>query len=281
MKTKIRMFIPSPLRSILSYIFYLPVDTAEQLLGQRDSLTPPTRLMTFDGSRSSTEYKKNGEKFLQYFIDLCDLKPNETILDVGCAIGRKAVPLTRYLDNRGKYEGFDIVKVGINWCKKHISTKYPNFRFQLADVFNKAYNPEGRYKASEYKFPFEDETFDFVFLASVFTHMLPEDMKNYLSETSRVLKKGGRCFITFFLLNPESLALVDTKKSTLDFKYKVGEYFTIDINLPEEAVGYNETLILELFEKYRLKINQSIRYGSWCGRSDFFSYQDIIIANKI
>lgn len=81
---------------------------------------------------------------------------------------------------------------------KNITPKYPNFNFQLADIYNKMYNPQGKYKASDYKFPYANETFDFVFLTSVFTHLLPQDMERYLSEIARVLKKNGRCFITFF-----------------------------------------------------------------------------------
>jgi ubiquinone/menaquinone biosynthesis C-methylase UbiE len=226
------------------------------------------------------DFKKIGEEFLQYFIEFGGIKPNERVLDVGCGIGGMAVPLTRYLDKGGSYEGFDIVADGINWCRKKITSKYPNFHFQLADVFNKNYNPKGRHKASEYKFPYENESFDFVFLKSVFTHMLPQDMENYLCEITRVLKRDGRCFITFFLLNKEALQLINAGKSTLDFKYEFGEFRTIDTNTPEAAVCYDEIYVLGLYEKYGLKIKQPIRHGNWCGRSNFLNGQDIIIASR-
>jgi len=255
-------------------------DTVDLLLGRRDSLTPPTRIM-FDGPRDISTFKNNGDEFLQHYIRLCDLKPNEQILDVGCGIGRKTVPLTRYLDENARYEGFDIVKMGINWCRKRISTKYPNFNFQLADVFNKKYNPDGKYKASEFKFPFENHSFSFVVLGSVFTHMLTEDMENYFSEISRVLKKDGRCLISFFLLNTESLYLINEKKSTLDLKYETGKYRSISSINPEEAICYDESFVFSLYEKYGMKINGPIHYGSWCGRRDFLSYQDIIIGRKL
>ncbi len=281
MKSAIKKLIPDPIMPVVKYIVYFPKDTLDLLLGRRDSLTPPTRLMRFDGSRDALDFKRNGEKFLRYFVELCDLKPDERILDVGCGIGRKAVPLTKYLDENGSYEGFDIVPAGIDWCRKKISTRYPNFHFQLADVFNKLYNPQGKYEASEYRFPFEDESFDFVVLASVFTHMLPEGVENYFSEISRVLKRGGRCFITFFLLNTESSKLINAKRSALDFKYEMGKYRTTNADTPEDAVCYEESFIFDLYEKHRLKINEPIHYGSWCGREDFFSYQDIIIATKV
>lgn len=276
MKSIIKQFIPKSTRLIIKRICYFPMDTINLLLSRRDNLTPPKGMIFVGGG----DFKKSGEDLLQYFIDLGGLKPNEKVLDVGCGIGRMAVPLTKYLHKRGSYKGFDIVPVGINWCRKNISSKYPNYHFQLADVFNKTYNPKGKYKASKYKFPYENESFDFVFLISVFTHMLPQDMENYLYEITRVLKRNGRCLITFFLLNKESLQLINAGKSTFDFKYKFGKYRTIDINTPEDAVCYDEAFVLDLYGKYGLTIKQSFYYGSWCGRSNFLSYQDIVIASK-
>ena len=142
------------------------------------------------------------KEFFQYFVQLGGLKPDENVLDVGCGIGRMAVPLTKYL--KGVYEGFDIGPEAIKWCQDNISRRYPKFYFQVADVFNEKYNPGGKYKASEYKFPYDNDAFDFVYLTSVFTHMLPHDMENYLSEISRVLRNNGRCLITYYLLNEES-----------------------------------------------------------------------------
>ena len=139
---------------------------------------------------------------------------------------------------------------GVNWCRKKIASKYPNFHFQLADVFNKKYNPSGKYKASEYKFPYENASFDFVSLTSVFTHMLPQDMENYFCEIARVLKRDGRCLVTFFLLNEESLQLINAGKSTLDFKYDFGRYRAISTSVPEAAICYDEAFILGLYKKY-------------------------------
>ena len=279
-KNIIKKFIPRPIISAAIYIICSLIDIIDLLLGRRAPLIPPTRLM-HEGPRGFLTFKKNGEEFLRYYIKLCNLRPNEKILDVGCGIGRKTVALTKYLDENGRYEGFDTVRAGIDWCTKRISTKYPNFHFQIADVFNKCYNPKGKYKASEYRFPFENEFFDFVVLGSIFTHMLPEDMENYLSEIARVLKRDGRCLITFFLLNKKSLELVNAKKSTLDFKYEMEKYRTINVNMPEAAVCYDQLYVLDLYKKYRLKTNEKIHYGSWCGRQDFLSYQDIIIATKV
>jgi len=257
-------------------LYHFPVDATDSLLGRRTELTPP-RSKIFVGCG---DFQAIGEEFLRYFAELGALKPNEKVLDVGCGIGRMAVPLTRYLKDGGSYEGFDIVTDGINWCRKKITPNYPHFHFQLSDIYNKLFNPKGRYKASEYNFPYDKESFDFIFLISVFTHMLPQDMENYFSQIGRVLKRGGRCLITFFLLNKESLKLIDAGLSRLDFKHEFNEYRTIDQDTPEYDIAYNEEFIRRRFNSYGLNIVEPIHYGSWCGRRSFLSDQDIIIAIK-
>ena len=277
MKKIVKRLIPKPVRSVLKKNYYLLFDSIDLFLGRRDELTPPKGKISLIGGG---DFKKIGEEFLQYLIELGGLKPNEKVLDVGCGIGRMAIPLTRYINEKGSYEGFDIVDYGIDWCEKKITSRYPNFQFQLASIYNKTYNSRGKYKASEYKFPYDDESFDFIFLTSVFTHMLPKDVENYFSEIARVLRKEGRCLITFFLLNPESINLIDKKLSTLDFVYDIGGCLTTDKNEPESAVAYDESSLLSLYAKHGLNILGPIHYGSWCGRETFLSYQDIIIGRK-
>lgn len=245
-------------------------------LFKRNSMIPP-RSMVFIGGG---DFKKIGEEFKNHFITIGNCKPDFHILDVGCGIGRMAVPLTEYLSKGGEYHGIDIVEKGIVWCKKRISTKFPNFHFLHSDIYNKMYNPKGKHKASEYTFPFEDEKFDFIFLTSVFTHMFPADLENYLKEISRVLKKNGRCMISYFLQNEESQEYMNQGKSTQDFKYEVEGCLTTDREVPELALLYKEDYIRELYQKYGLKISEPMQYGSWCGREKYLSYQDIIVAEK-
>ena len=179
--------------------------------------------------------RKTGEEFLRYFIDLGGLRRDSVVLDVGCGRGRMAVPLTRHLSPRARYEGFDTLPASIAWCKRHIQRRYPQFRFTRADVFNAEYNPAGKTRPAEYVFPYGDETFDFVFLASVFTHLLPDDLEHYLAEIARVTRKDGTCLATFFLLNAESLRLVDVGRSSQDFRHEIGAQRTTNPARPEAA----------------------------------------------
>ena len=276
MKMFFGLFIPDSIKPILKNVYYYINYRIFYRLKGQDSMIPP-RSMIFVGDG---DFEKTGQEFKNYFVELAGLQTNNRVLDVGCGIGRMAIPLTNYLSKDGEYWGFDIVKKGVLWCHHRISPKFKNFHFLHSDVYNKRYNPNGKVRAQDFRFPFDDNFFDFVFLTSVFTHMLPLDLENYLSEISRVLNNGGKCLITFFILNEESEKLIRSGRSTLDFKYKIDACLTTNENVPESAIAYKEDIVKLLFNKYGLKIFQPIRYGSWCNRDNFLSYQDMIIATK-
>lgn len=249
--------------------------TRSRLFGPLASLVPPTEMM-FDGNADLEEFKTNGEKTLWIYKTIGQLKRDERILDVGSGIGRKTIPLTQYLSPSGSYDGIDINKFGVEWCRQRITPRFPNFRFQHIDVANPLYNPSGASASAEFRFPFSDRSFTFVTLMSVFTHMLPRDVEHYLSEVARVLR-NGRCLISYFLLNEESKRLITAGKSSLPFGSIQSDYATISPDLPERAIAFDEAFVRSAYEKAGLRIER-VEYGSWCGRESPLSYQDLIVA---
>jgi SAM-dependent methyltransferase len=249
-----------------------------RLFGDLAPLVPPVAEM-FEGPGSLEEFKANGEEYLRIYREICGLRPGETMLDVGSGLGRKTLPLTRYLNEHAVYEGIDISKAGVEWCRETIGRRFPRFRFQQIDVYNQLYNPLGRYRPAEYTFPFADGTFTFVVLGSVFTHMRPADVTHYLSEVHRVLARGGRCLISYFLLDDESSARIAAGRSALAFPYTLDGFRTSSLEIPEQAVAFDERFVRELYGGTGLKIVR-VHHGSWCGRETSVSYQDLILAVK-
>jgi SAM-dependent methyltransferase len=267
--------LPVPLRRGLKLSSQLCLDGLDLLLGRRKELVPP-RYLNFAGDGNFIE---TGDEFLRHFTQLGGLQPEHRVLEIGCGIGRMARPLTKYLV-KGTYEGIDIVPRGIRWCQDHITNRYPNFHFQLADVENREYNPSGRFRATEYRFPFNDKEFDFIYLTSVFTHMQKNDMTHYLREISRTLRNNGKCLITFFLLNSESRKLINAGQSSLDFLFPQDGCWTADEKLPENALAYEEEYVRGIFAESLLAL-ENAQYGAWCGRSEYLSYQDVLVAKKV
>jgi SAM-dependent methyltransferase len=166
----------------------------------------------------------------------------------------------------------------VEWAQKHIGSRFSNFCFTHADIYNKHYNPRGRLSPDAFRFPFEDASFDFVFLKSVFTHMLPSSIQHYLTEIRRVLKPNGHCLSTQFLLNEQSLALITQGRSSLAMKPYSDGCYVVDPEFPETAVGIFESSFLEWCRAASLKVSPPIHYGSWSGRVDYTSYQDIVVS---
>jgi SAM-dependent methyltransferase len=272
----LRSVLPLPLRKVLRNTRISVLDALD-VAARRKEMIPPRR-MRFVGEGSFTGI---GNEFRNLFVQYGGLQPEDTVLEVGSGIGRIARSLTGYLAGAGRYEGFDIVKMGVEWCQKNISPRYPNFHFHHADIRNKFYNPSGKYEASSFTFPYEDASFDFVFLTSVFTHMFPPDVEHYLREISRVLRSGGTSFITLFLINPEAVALSGDGKSWVHFDHKIDGCFTANPENPEHAIGLDESYVLGLLKECNLSIDTRVHYGKWCGRQKYLSFQDIVISAKV
>ena len=96
-----------------------------------------------------------------------------TILDFGCGCGRTLIPLSQLVPTERVY-GSDIDGEAIHWLKTH----HPSF----GDLDVNGIRPPTKYA---------DDTFDFIYVISVFTH-LPEDMQlAWLEELHRIMKPGG------------------------------------------------------------------------------------------
>lgn len=257
-------------------------ESLDRLLGRDDPLVPPARLIFVGGGRR--DFRALGDNWLRTMVRFADVRPDERVLDVGCGIGRMAVAFTGYLSRDGRYDGFDVVPKGITWCQQVITPRFPNFRFQLADLYNKEYNPAARTRASEYAFPYADGSFDFVFLTSVFTHMLPADVRHYLAEVRRVLRPGGRCLITWFVLDDEARKRVaeGLPGPLRDFRVPLGDCWIVDPATPEAAVAYDERKLRALYGEAGLTIREPIPFGSWSGpsRSANEHGQDIVVAGR-
>lgn len=265
--------LPPKLRFSARRLFYLPIDIIEKILGQRDALIPPRGLIYTGGG----DFKKIGEMQLAYFQEYCNLQPAGNILDIGSGMGRSAVALTQYLNGQGKYEGFDVVKRGVDWCKKTIASRYPNFNFKYIPLNNDLYRPDGE-APEKFQFAYPDNSFDLIIVNSVFTHMVADEVENYFNEMSRVLKREGHVYATFFIF--EKNKTIFPKGFDFPFDYK--NYRLMDDEVKSANVAYQrEYLLNELAGKNNF-IVKHVFEGSWKGlpKERCKEFQDLIIFKK-
>ena len=271
---KIYYSLPASLRFTVRRIVFLPQDIWSSLFGKKE-LMPPKGLI-FTGSGDFIEL---GNKLVNSLKVHCNLQPNHAVLDIGSGIGRVAIPLTKYLNKEGKYDGFDVINTGINWCQKHISPNHSNFQFRYVPLKNDLYRESGN-DAADFVFPYKDDSFDCVVLTSVFTHMLPAEVENYLGEIQRVLKKGGKCFVTFFILNDNAKEFI-SKNNHFNFPFSKGHYSLMDEKVKGANVAFEEHYLEEVFLQKNLKIHAK-HFGYWAGRkkAKCVDFQDVIILEK-
>ena len=244
------------------------ITVAHGLLSTR--LIPPPHLHNV----GLADFATVGDMQLRNFNSLCALREDDCVLDIGSGTGRIARPLTAVLKS-GAYHGLEIVEESVQWCQLAYR-RYPNFHFRHADIRNSVYNPKGTVSAAEFRFPFSERSATFAILTSVFTHMLPGEVENYLSELARVLTPEGRAFATFFLLNEASRDGIRRGISAMNFTHRTDRSWHERARFLEAAVAYDESDVMAMCDRAGLCV-ASVYHGTWSGRASGFDWQDIVI----
>lgn len=108
------------------------------------------------------------------------LRPTQTLVDLGCGIGRLAIHAIPYLDG-GHYIGIDIS-----------DTFLAAVRQRLADLTAASRCRVQWMKQSTDDFALSDHSVDMICAFSVFTHLEHEDGFRYLKSALRIVKPGGK-----------------------------------------------------------------------------------------
>ena len=107
---------------------------ATEIEAQKLPLPPQALIDAIGGGDGSAVGRNN----LRLLLSLGNLTTASRVLEPGCGFGRNARWLGPYL-RTGTYDGFDIVPNLVEWGEKELTRRYPNVRFQLAQVLNKHY----------------------------------------------------------------------------------------------------------------------------------------------
>ncbi|OUL28450.1 methyltransferase type 11 [Nostoc sp. T09] len=252
------------------------------------NLIPPLELMDLEGINTLEEWFRWAEEWSMLLRVYGCITRTSRILEIGCGLGRIAFPLRYILSSQGDYDGFEICQEKVAFLERTFHQAHPNFRFIWANIHNTFYNPAGQIQAKDYHFPYQDNCFDLVYAASVFTHMLPEAAANYFQETARVLKPNGRAVFSFFLLDnyrrgqPRPLGFARTG---FNFDHTYGSYgdeFAIaEPNNPEQMTAYKLSLIEDFTTKAGLHLAQLPVPGIWSGSTPtWVAAQDLVILQK-
>ena len=226
-----------------------PIDKLVRSLANRGHYPPMSIRVRSNGLRNQF----NGKRFSELggilhdeLVARAGLTPQLKVLEIGCGCGRFAFAFAPKMDDNA-YTGVDIDRPSIASAKSNAYLQRKKFAFHHLDVHNAEYNPNGKYSAEEYRFDLDDNSFDVVFLVSVFTHMLPADVKNYIKEIGRMLKSGGHVMFTTFIMD------AGTHFDGNDFKYGSGPYRSSHPEMHEICIGYYLDFLDECLAEAKLE----------------------------
>lgn len=225
-------------------------------------------------------FEERGEGLAAAIKRMVGMTPDHHVLDMGCGLGRVARPLVDFFST-GTYTGVDVVKSSIDWCREHYDG-IANFTFLHAEIFSTFYNPTATVSARDYRFPFDDKSFDVIFSASLFTHLLIDEVDNYLKEMARVLKPGGKVWNSYLILDEKSEPMAMTRRpNTYFLPHPVDGGRVARKENPEYVVGLYKHRLEELHAMHGLAIDQ-IALSNWSGGrpETKFMGQDLIMATK-
>lgn len=108
------------------------------------------------------------------------LRPNHTLVDLGCGVGRLAVHAIPTLVG-GTYIGIDISETMLKRAKERLREAVPEPPCRVEWV---------KQTTSDFQLP--EHSVDMICAFSVFTHMEHEDSYRYLKDALRIVRPGGR-----------------------------------------------------------------------------------------
>ena len=221
------------------------------------------------------------ENHMRTYAKYAPIEPYHHVLEIGCGVGRDAIPLTKRLGPDGSYTGVDIMHDCINWCRTHITPKHANFTFLATDIQSADYNPTGSLKTVQYELPLADASIDRVILQSVFTHLLADEITHYLSQFRRVLRDGGLVCATCFLIDVETLDLARTAGSRYTFEHAYGDDIRVhDPANPRRVVGIGHEALRHMLQRAGMELASPPARGYWSGRPSIGHFQDVLVIRR-
>jgi SAM-dependent methyltransferase len=139
---------------------------------------PPEYLRLHVGAQTSAaNFMAQGANSSERVLEIFGENPAGAILDWGCGSGRTLRWLLHYAAWRENYRGCDVDREAIEWLRQNGQS---NLEVCTDDP----------------PLPYADQSFDGLFAFSVLTHIHPEKHRVWYAELRRVLKPGGRAFLT-------------------------------------------------------------------------------------
>lgn len=212
----------------------------------KGSLLPPPGLRFNGPDYENDEFLlASSIKEAERVITKLGYTPRDFLVDIGCGQGRLSIGLVRDFGN-ARYLGLDVSEASIQWCKRHIEKRYPSYKFQHVNVVNARYNPSGNPLPIDFHLPVTDGVADVVYMWGVVTNMEPEHVSVYASEMSRMLRHGGKTFLT-----------ANVEDNVPEVSINPENYTAFACQGPLHIVRYERQYFVDVFQRAGLALTET------------------------
>ena len=213
------------------------------------------------------------------------------VCDYGCGVGRVTAAVAGAIWKGSRLVGVDIVPEFVDFCARHLHDKDVGLQFMLLDAQNEHYptatksSAEGlpRHTLQAVAEALQNSV-DFLFSVSVFTHLTPAMADDTFKCISAALKRGGTAAISCFLYDTEVEKCRHAGRIysafCLDGGYWAGPAFFGSRDDPLAFVAYRPEGLLGLAVSHGLSLRQYVA-GGWRGTGiTTCSLQDYLVFEK-
>ena len=141
-------------------------------------LPPPELRRRVGADDTALEFWAKGIASSEVVLDLFGAEPAGPVLDWGCGCGRTRLWLEPHEAWRARYHGCDVDADAVGWLRDERHVANVTVSGELPPL------------------PYDDATFAGLVGFSVLTHIPPERHRAWYEEIRRVLRPGGRAFVT-------------------------------------------------------------------------------------
>jgi SAM-dependent methyltransferase len=234
-------------------------------------LPDPELIFLVNGHRDPHVFGISRIATVKNIIDLLarasvDFRDFRSILDFGCGCGRVLAGWERVLPPGAKLFGCDVNRLLIEFCQKNIV---------FAETVVSSYYPP---------LPYSTAQFDFIYAASVYTHLTLPALLQWTGELARLSRPGGIVMVSYHGSYFGSLLAGASKQGTAQLAER-GYYVHVHGNEAETWLGSNNyatflspEFVFNVFQGFELvKVYPGVSEGP----NPFASYQDIVVFRRL